>query len=97
MKDDIITAIGEGGKLIELPLESKILDFAFALDTDCGIYFKKAFANGDAVGLDYTVKDGDNIKIIKSKKPTITPRLINYTKTGRAKNQIIKFLSTSKK
>ncbi len=57
------------GDIIELPLWSTVLDFAFRVHTDIGLKFKSAFINGRIVPIDYKLNTGDivDIKTFKNK------------------------------
>ena len=57
------------GDIIELPLWSTVLDFAFRVHTDVGLKFRNGFINGKIVPIDYTLKTGDivDIKTFKNK------------------------------
>ena len=76
-----------------MPYKSTILDFAFEIDKKLGIYFDYGIVNGQIVGVDYMLKNGDKIEIFTTNKPTINQVWLNYVITGKAKNGIIGFLS----
>lgn len=54
------------GKRIELPYGSTILDVAFHLGGDFVDHFDGAFANNRPIDINYILKDGDILKIIKN-------------------------------
>jgi len=75
-------------EIIILPEESCVIDFAFAIHTQLGLKCSKAFANNKIVPLTYKINNGDEIKIIKSKKNTVKESWLNFVKTTKAKNKI---------
>lgn len=54
------------GKRIEMPYGSTILDVAFHLGGDFVTHFDGAFANNKPIDINYVLKDGDILKIIKN-------------------------------
>ena len=55
------------GKIIELPLGSTIIDFAYHVKTELGNQMVGAMVNDEVVPIDYTLKSGDRVKILTSK------------------------------
>ena len=93
MDDRRVQAFTKNGVVIDLPYKSTILDFAFEIDKQLGIYFDYGIVNGQIVGVDYMLKNGDKIEIFTTNNPTINKVWLNYVITGKAKNSIIEFLS----
>ena len=93
MDDRRVQAFTKNGVVIDLPYKSTILDFAFEIDKQLGIYFDYGIVNGQIVGVDYMLKNGDKIEIFTTNNPTINKVWLNYVITGKAKNGIIEFLS----
>lgn len=57
------------GDVYDLPTGATPIDFAFAVHTHLGRYIKAAKVNGKIVPLNYQLKSGDMVEIIKTKNP----------------------------
>ena len=53
------------GESVNTPIESTILDLAFSLYKEKGYQYAGAIVNGETVKVDYLLKDGDIVKLIK--------------------------------
>ena len=93
ISENHIIVFTHDGYVVELPGRATVLDFAFAIDTDSGIYFDYAVVNGQHVGIDHILRNGDKVTICKSEKPQVNRVWLNYTITGKARNEIISRLS----
>ncbi len=60
------------GKLIELPIGSTVIDFAYRIHTDIGNHCRGAKVNGRLVPLNYKLQNGDQVEILTH--PSATPR-----------------------
>jgi len=80
------------GKIIELPVGSTPIDFAYKIHTEIGNHAERAKVNGKLVPLDYELKNGDVVEIIVNKKKAPSPDWLNFVKTTNAKKKIKKFL-----
>jgi len=80
------------GKIIELPIGSTPIDFAYKIHTEIGNHAERAKVNGRLVPLDYELKNGDVVEIIVNKKKNPSPDWLNFVKTTNAKKRIKKFL-----
>ena len=87
-----VMAFTESGEVLYLPANSKILDFAFAVNNELGLYFDYAIVNGQQVGIDYTIHNGDKVIIHTAEKSLVNSVWLNYTITGKARNAIIEAL-----
>lgn len=56
------------GKMIWLPLNSKVIDFAYKIHTDLGKNATCAIVNDKEVPLDFPLKDGDKVTILTRKE-----------------------------
>jgi GTP pyrophosphokinase len=79
--------------IIELPVNSTVLDFAFRVHTDVGLRFKNAHVNGKIVPIDYHLKTGDIVTISTFKtKITANRWWLRYVATPWSKNKLHKYL-----
>ena len=89
---DKVYVLSPANKVIELPIGSTALDFAYAIHTDVGHRCRGAKINGKIMPLTYPLKSGEQIEILTSKTGTpnykwIDPNL-GYLKTRRAINRV---------
>lgn len=86
-------AFSPHGDVYDLPVGATPVDFAYAVHTDLGSHIQSAIINGKIVPLDYKIKSGDVVKIIKTKnKRKPTRDWLNFVKTTTAKREINKEL-----
>ncbi len=90
MYTDQIFAFTPDGDIIDLPNGATVLDFAFAVHSDIGYICDGAKINNTQVGIDYKIKNGDQVKILTSKAVWPTTEWLKIVKTGRAKYEIKK-------
>ncbi|NLB60876.1 MAG: bifunctional (p)ppGpp synthetase/guanosine-3',5'-bis(diphosphate) 3'-pyrophosphohydrolase [Clostridiales bacterium] len=85
---DYVFVVTPRGEIIDLPLGSTPLDFAYRIHTDIGHRALHAKVNGSIVRLDYELKTNDVVQIITS--PSGTPRRdwLKIVKTQQAKAKI---------
>jgi len=76
------------GKLVDLPSGSTPIDFAYKIHTQIGDLCRGAMVNDKMVSLDYTLKTGDRIKIITTKRGGPSLDWLNYVKSARARTKI---------
>ncbi|MCB1873652.1 MAG: bifunctional (p)ppGpp synthetase/guanosine-3',5'-bis(diphosphate) 3'-pyrophosphohydrolase, partial [Gammaproteobacteria bacterium] len=80
------------GRVIELPLGSTAVDFAYAIHTDVGHRCRGARVDGRIVPLTQPLESGKTVEILTAKEGApsrdwLSPHL-GYTKTSRARNRI---------
>ena len=80
------------GDIIELPIGSTIIDYAYKLDTDIGNTMVGAFVNDEYVTVDYVLHNKDRVRIITNEL-SYGPReeWLDIAKTSLAKSKIKKF------
>ncbi|DAB34252.1 MAG TPA: bifunctional (p)ppGpp synthase/hydrolase [Sulfurospirillum sp. UBA12182] len=83
-----IAVFSPKGDIFTLPRGATVLDFAYEVHTEVGIYAKEAYVNKQKVPLLTELKSGDIIRIITSQEPKFRCSWINSVKTGKARNAI---------
>lgn len=86
-----------GGDLKILPKNSTALDFAYSIHTVLGDHCIGAKVNNKLVPISHTLKNGDQIEIISSKKQKPNEDWLNFVITSRAKSKIKYALKEVKK
>ncbi|MGI6209303.1 MAG: GTP diphosphokinase [Anaerolineae bacterium] len=80
------------GDIIDLPAGATAIDFAYHVHTDVGHRCRGAKINGQLVGLDYTLKNGDQVEILTAKRGGPSRDWLNadlgYVRTARARQKI---------
>ena len=77
------------GDLICLPIKSTVLDFAFRVHTEIGRSCTGAMIRNRQVGADYRLKDGQMIRIIRSKKPVVfDQQMLQLCQTPKARSEL---------
>ncbi len=76
------------GDVIDLPVDSSPIDFAYAVHSDIGNHMSGAKVHGKLVSLDTKLKNGDIVDIITKKEITPTAKWLNIAKTADAKRHI---------
>ncbi|MEA3273472.1 MAG: RelA/SpoT family protein [Patescibacteria group bacterium] len=92
-----IFAFTPDGDVIDLPEGATPIDFAYEVHTEIGNSAIGAKADDEAVPLNYTIQNGEVIKII-TQKGKITPdsEWLEFVRTGRAKMKIREVLRKQK-
>ncbi len=76
------------GDVIDLPIGSSPIDFAYSIHSEIGNQTSGAKVNGKMTSLNTLLKNGDIVEIITNKKSFPTPKWIDYAKTTVAKKHI---------
>ncbi|WP_180374468.1 RelA/SpoT family protein [Campylobacter pinnipediorum] len=85
--EDIAVYSPKGG-IFTLPRGATVLDYAYEVHTEIGLYAKEAFVNRVKVPLLTELKNGDIVRIITSDEPKYRCSWIQSVKTGKAKATI---------
>ncbi|MFO7874383.1 MAG: bifunctional (p)ppGpp synthetase/guanosine-3',5'-bis(diphosphate) 3'-pyrophosphohydrolase [Bacteroidales bacterium] len=85
---DEIIVFTPKGELRTLPVNSTALDFAYSIHTQVGNHCLGAKVNHKLVPLSHTLKSGDQVEIITSKKQEPKRDWLRYVTTARAKGKI---------
>ena len=88
---DTVFCFTPKGKLIELPLGSTILDFAYRIHSDIGDHCRGGKANGVMVPLTYKLRNGDQLEVITRTNATPSRDWLHdpsYIATNAARNKV---------
>ena len=85
------------GDVIELPMGSTPIDFAYKVHSKVGETTVGAIVNGNIVPLDYELKSNDIVKINTNKSAHPSKEWLNIVKSTQAKNKIKSYFSKSEK
>lgn len=76
------------GDVVDLPIDSSPIDFAYAIHSDIGDHLAGAKVNGKLVSLDTKLKNGDRVEIMTRKNAAPTEKWLSMVKTSLAKRNI---------
>lgn len=85
------------GEVVDLPIGSTILDFAYAIHSDVGDHTNSAKINGKMVALKTELKNGDIAEIITNKSSKPSTKWFEMVKTNMAKRCIKNYLDNAKR
>lgn len=80
------------GDVIDIPIDSSPIDFAYAIHSDVGDHISGAKVNSKLVSLNTCLKNGDIVEIMTSDKSHPTRKWIDISKTTFAKRRIRAYL-----
>ncbi|MEQ1561689.1 MAG: TGS domain-containing protein, partial [Nitrospira sp.] len=90
----VFTPIGD---VIDLPKDSSVIDFAFAIHTDIGKHMAGAKVNGKFVAINTVLQSGDRVEIETKKNAKPSYKWLESCKTNMARRRISHYLETEKK
>lgn len=76
------------GDVVDLPVESTPVDFAYAIHSDLGNHMNGAKVNGKMVSFDTTLRNGDVVEILDRPNARPTKKWIDYARTSLARRHI---------
>jgi GTP diphosphokinase / guanosine-3',5'-bis(diphosphate) 3'-diphosphatase len=88
LHEDEVFVFSPKGDIYNFPKGSTILDYAFRIHTDVGLYAKGAKISGRMIPLRTELKSGDQIEIITDKKNKPSPLWLRIVKTSSAKQKL---------
>lgn len=80
------------GDVIDLPKDSSVIDFAYAIHTDIGDHTSSAKVNGKFVSITSKLQNGDRVEIETKKSAKPNYKWTEYCKTTMAKRAIAHYL-----
>jgi len=95
--EDRIFVFSPKGMPVDLPKGATALDFAYSIHSNIGNHALKADIGGKIKSLSATLRTGDVVKIILSKKTTPELSWLSLVKTSSAKNKILGYFKTVNK
>ena len=84
------------GDVVDLPIGSTVLDFAFAIHSDIGLHTGGAKVNGKMVALDTQLNANDIVEIIRKESSKPSSKWLDMVKTNMAKRHIASYLEKNK-
>jgi GTP pyrophosphokinase len=81
------------GDVVDLPVDSSPIDFAYAIHSDIGNHISGAKVNGKLVSLDTKLHNGDVVEIQTKQSSKPSSKWLEFCKTGVAKRKIQASLS----
>lgn len=84
------------GDVVDLPIDSTSIDFAYAIHTYIGNHMRGARVNNKLVSFDSKLKNGDVVEIMTRKNAHPTHKWLEYARTSVARKHIHTNLSETK-
>ncbi len=94
--NDRIFILTPKGDVVDLPVGSCALDFAFAIHSDIGIHTSGAKINGKMVALNTELKNSNIVEIITKESSKPSAKWLEVAKTNMAKRHIANYLEKNK-
>lgn len=85
------------GDVIDLPVDSTPIDFAYAIHSDLGNHMNGARVNNKMVAFDTTLKNGDIVEIIRKEAAHPTHKWLDMARTSMARKHIRSALEVSER
>ena len=76
------------GDVIDLPINSTPVDFAYAIHSGLGNHMHGAKVNGKLVSFDTVLRNGDIVEILERQGAKPTSKWLDYARTGMARRHI---------
>jgi GTP pyrophosphokinase len=84
------------GKIVSLPRDATVVDFAYSIHTDVGNKCVAARVNGEIQPLRTLLRNGDMVEIVTGPVARPNPAWLSFVRTGKARSEIRHFLRTMK-
>lgn len=92
-----IFVFSPNGDVVDLPIDSTPIDFAYSIHSDIGNHMTGAKVNGKLASLETKIHNGDIVTIMTNPKAKPTQKWVRLAKTSMAKRHIRHKLSQMKK
>ena len=76
------------GDVVDLPIDSTPIDFAYAIHTDLGDHLQGAKVNGKFVSFDTKLNNGDIVEVLRRESAHPSPKWLDHVKTALARKHI---------
>lgn len=83
-----IFAFTPKGDVVDLPIGSSVIDFAYAIHSDIGNHISSIMVNNKIAPLDKKLQNGDCVEVITKKNAKPNRKWLAYAKTSLAKKHI---------
>lgn len=83
-----IYCFSPAGDLFKLEKGATPLEFAYTVHTDFGNKFKSAIVNNETVGINYYLKNGDQVKIVKAETNQVREDWLKYIHNKNIRKKI---------
>lgn len=83
------------GDIIDLPEDSSVIDFAYAIHTDIGNHTQGSKVNGKNSALNTKLKNNDIVEIQVNKNSNPSSKWLDHVKTSLARKQINAYLKSN--
>lgn len=83
------------GDIIDLPEDSSVIDFAYAIHTDVGDHVQGAIINGKNSSIGTKLKTHDIVEVQINKNAKPSSKWLDYAKTGLARRRINVYLKSN--
>lgn len=93
--DKRIRILTRNGDPFDIEKDATVLDFAFILNINIGAYYIGAEVNGKTVDMDYVLRQGDQVTVLKGDEPTARVSWFRILKSAIATNRLIAFLENT--
>ena len=81
------------GDVVDLPINSTPIDFAYAIHSDIGDHVSGTKVNGKMTALDTELKNGDIVEILTKNSSTPTTKWLDIARTSLARRHIQSYLN----
>jgi (p)ppGpp synthase/HD superfamily hydrolase len=85
------------GDVVDLPIDSSPIDFAYAIHSEIGGHVSGAIVNGKLVSLDTKLKNGDIVKIDTKNSSQPNEKWLDFVRTTIARRHITQALTRRKR